>query len=121
MAQEWSNKAKATALDAVAATATEMALYNGHPASGGVEITGGSYARQSLTWGAAPTDGSPLDSGQIVFNVAPATTFTHAVSFDGVGDWVTADSLGSITIDAAASGDQPFTLLSNELSLSDPA
>jgi len=40
-------------LDDIAGSASHVALFNGDPSGAGTEISGGSYARQSITWNAA--------------------------------------------------------------------
>lgn len=55
-----------------------LALYTTSPGAGdtGTEVTGGSYARQAITWGSIV--GSTLsNSGAITFSGVPAATITH--------------------------------------------
>lgn len=47
------DSAKNIGLDDIGASATHIALFNGDPSGVGVEISGGSYARQSITWNTA--------------------------------------------------------------------
>lgn len=46
-------------------------------AGGGTEVTGGSYARQSVAF-AAPSAGTSTNSATVSFTGMPATTVTHA-------------------------------------------
>ena len=50
-------------------------------AGGGTEVTGGSYARQAITFGAA-SGGTCLNSVAVSFTTMPATTVTHAAIMD---------------------------------------
>lgn len=61
-------------LTAVAAYAS---LHTAAPnASGSSEVTGGSYTRESISWGAA-SGGTAVSSANIVFDVPTGTTITH--------------------------------------------
>lgn len=52
-------------------------------AGGGTAVTGGSYARQSITMG-APTDGVGANTAAITFSNMPTATVTHAAIYDAV-------------------------------------
>lgn len=64
-------------------TATYLALFTAAPndAGGGTEATGGSYARQEVTFGAA-SGGTISNSAAVNFTSMPAGTFTHFGLFD---------------------------------------
>jgi hypothetical protein len=64
-------------LDQLGTQLTYVALYTDNGAT--TEVTGGSYARQSITWSAASA-GSKAISNQPVFQV-PAGTTVRAVGF----------------------------------------
>jgi hypothetical protein len=55
-----------------------LALYTSNPtaADSGTEVTGGSYARQAITWGSI-VGGSISNSALISFSGVPAATITH--------------------------------------------
>ena len=55
-----------------------LALYTATPtiSGGGTEVTGGSYARQAITFGSI-TAGSMSNSSTITFSGLPAATITH--------------------------------------------
>lgn len=55
-----------------------LALYTTNPtaADTGTEVTGGSYARQAITFGSL-TGGSISNTGSITFSGLPAGTVTH--------------------------------------------
>lgn len=57
---------------------------NGSDASAGTEVTGGSYARQSFTCGAA-SGGSASNSGTISFASMPACTVVGVEVWDSAG------------------------------------
>jgi len=121
MSQQWSNKAKEVGLAALSGVATQVGLFNGHPSLGGsAEVTGGGYARQTLSWGTTPTDGTAFDAGQYTFSVAPSAVFTHGVTFNAAGQWLTATSLGTITMDSAT-GNKVFALLTSKIEIADEA
>lgn len=52
-------------------------------AGGGTEATGGSYARQAITFGAASA-GTVSNTGTLTYNNMPAGTFTHCAVMDAV-------------------------------------
>lgn len=61
--------AKNTMLTAFTTNATHFALFNGS----GTEITGGTYARQAITWG-TPSAGSVAITNQPSFDIPEGTT-----------------------------------------------
>ena len=73
-------------------TTVYVALYTDDPtdADAGTEVTGGSYARQSVAFG-APSDGAADNSSDITFPTASASwgTITHV----GLRDAVTGGNL----------------------------
>lgn len=59
------------------AVATFASLHTAEPnASGSSEVTGGSYTREAISWGAA-SGGTAVSNAQIVFDVPTGTTITH--------------------------------------------
>lgn len=50
-------------------------------AGGGTEVTGGSYARQAVTFG-APSAGAAANTVAVSFTLMPAATVTHAAIMD---------------------------------------
>ena len=66
-------------------TTVYLALFTTDPtdADTGTEVTGGSYAREAVTF-AAPSGGSTSNSGDITFTTATASwgTITHAGIYD---------------------------------------
>lgn len=67
-----------------------LALYTSNPtvADTGTEVTGGSYARQAVTFG-AHSGGAVSNTGEISFTALPAATITHF----GIRDASTAGNL----------------------------
>lgn len=52
-------------------------LHTADPSTGGTsEVTGGSYSRESISWGAA-SGGTAVTDAAIVFDVPGSTTITH--------------------------------------------
>lgn len=68
-----------------APTTVYVALYTTNPtiADSGTEVTGGSYARQTITF-AAPSGGSVANSNAITFTNMPAATITHIAIRDAL-------------------------------------
>jgi len=68
-------------------TAVYLGLFTADPgeASGGTEVSGGSYARQAVAFNAAAS-GATDNTAEIAFPVATAAwgTITHVVIFDAV-------------------------------------
>lgn len=66
---------------------THAALFTADPGTSGTvvgEVTGGTYARQPITW-SAPSDG--VITGSVVFDVPAGVTVTHAAGCSAiVGD-----------------------------------
>ena len=80
------------------------------------EVSGGSYARQAVTFG-APTNGATSNTGAVSFTDMPAGTVTHAAIMD-------ASTAGNVLFHAALTqsktlnaGDT-FTLASGDLDAS---
>lgn len=78
MANDYDATAKNVMLDALAAVCTRVALHTADPGganSATAEVTGGTYARQAITWNAAAA--GSIDSSNVpVFNIPAATTVT---------------------------------------------
>lgn len=60
-----------------------VALFNGDPASSGTEATGGSYARQAVTF-AAPSGGSVSNTANVTFTNMPAMTVSYVAIYDSL-------------------------------------
>jgi hypothetical protein len=68
---------------------TYLAAYVGNPLSTGIEATGGSYARQAVTWGGVTSGTNEYideNSGEIAFPEATADwgEITHFATFDAL-------------------------------------
>lgn len=90
-----------------------ISLHTADPGTDGSnEVTGGSYARQAVTWDAAAS-GSKASSADITFNVPSGTTITHAGgwtastsgTFRGGGALGTSQAFGTAGTYKIASGD----------------
>lgn len=57
---------------------------NGNETSAGTEVTGGSYARQTIAFGAS-SGGAQANSGEITFTGMPACTVTGWALYDSAG------------------------------------
>lgn len=67
---------------------------NGTSVTGGTEVVGGTYSRETVTWSAASA-GSKEASASVVFDVPASTTITH------LGYWRGATYLGSRALDSS--------------------
>lgn len=87
MANDWDIKARNAMLDALAPLCTKVALHTGDPGaadSATNEVAGGTYARQSVTWGAAGA-GTMASSNTPVFAVGAGITVTWASFWNTAG------------------------------------
>jgi hypothetical protein len=83
-----SNAGKDALLEGLAAAASHISLHTADPSTTGAnELTGGTYARQSIPWGSASA-GTLSNDDAIVFDVAADRTITH------IGYW-SADTDGT--------------------------
>lgn len=102
-----------------APTTVYLALYTSSPtaADSGTEVTGGSYARQSVTFSAS-SSGSTSNSGTITFSGMPAATVTHF----GIRDASTAGNLlywGPLTASKTTSSGDTLTVSASGLTVSE--
>lgn len=80
---------------------THISLHTADPGTDGSnEVTGGSYARQAVTWDAA-SSGTKSNSGDLTFQVPSGTTITH------IGGW-TASTSGTFRGGGALGASQEF-------------
>lgn len=100
-------------------TTVYIALYKSDPtdADTGIEVEGGSYARQPVTFN-APSDGTVTNSVDISFPVATADwgTITHV----GLRDASVAGNLlfyGPLTVSKTISAGDQFRILAGNLSV----
>lgn len=81
-----------------------LALYSSNPGptNTGVELSGGSYARQSVTFGAI-TSGAMSNTNTITFSSLPSSVATHWAIFDAVtsGNLLAYGALGSEIVSEA--------------------
>lgn len=81
--------------------ATHISLHTADPGTDGSnEVTGGSYARVAVTWGAAAS-GVKSNTNSLAFNVPAGTTVTH------VGAW-SASTSGTFRGGGALGASQAF-------------
>jgi hypothetical protein len=100
-------------------TTVYLALYTDDPtdADTGTEVSGGSYARQSITFG-APSNGASTNSADITFPTATGTwgTVTHV----GIRDDVTGGDLlyhTDLDVSKSISSGDIFTITTGNLSV----
>lgn len=83
-----------TALDAMADRVTQLSLHTGDPGGTGAnELTGGTYARQAVTWNAA-TSAQVTIAAPVTFGVAAGNTIEWVGMWDGM-TWVGAVALNA--------------------------
>lgn len=68
------------------ATLVTLALFNGDPAASGTELSGGSYARKTLTWGAASS--GTITATNVTFDVPAGSTVSHGAYYNSGGTLV---------------------------------
>lgn len=72
-------------LDAGGAVATRVSLHTADPGVGGSsEVSGGSYARQTVTWSAA-SGGTLTNASSVEFDVPGGVTVTHVGLWNSAG------------------------------------
>lgn len=110
------NDAKNAMLDELATLAVKASLHTADPTTvGDNEVTGGSYAKQSLTWNAAAS-GALDSSNQPQFDVPSGTTITHYGLWDNAGTtFYGGDALEN---QETFTGDGTYTLTDLDISLS---
>jgi hypothetical protein len=113
----YSADAKNLMLDALGVVATKAALYTGAPGATGIynEVSGGSYARQTVLWNAADSGNMNLD-GTATFSVPAGTTVAY------VGFWNTAGTTfygSEAVVSETFTGAGTYTLTDADLSISD--
>lgn len=66
--------------------ATKISLHTGNPGTTGAnEVTGGSYARGTTTWGGI--SGGSVTGSQVTINVPASTTISYWGLWDGSGNY----------------------------------
>lgn len=95
-----------------------ISLHTADPGTTGAnEVSGGSYARQAVTWGAAAS-GSKASTADITFNVPSGTTITHVAgwtastggTFRGGGALAVSQAFGTAGTYKIAAGDLTQTI-----------
>ena len=102
------------ALDALASPLT-MGMYTGAPGDTGAsnEVTGGTYARQSITLAAASAKSRTL-SNSPVFNIPSGNTVSHYAIFSGA----TCVDTGALPASQAFASDGTLTVTAGSVSIS---
>lgn len=93
------DQAKNVALDAIGGDVDNVSLHTSYSATGANEVSGGSYARQSVTWNAAAT-GNLNSSNQPAPDVPGGTTVQYVGYWDATGPTF----YGMVPLAAASSG-----------------
>jgi hypothetical protein len=71
-----------------AGASVKLALFTSNPtdAGSGTEVSGGSYARQTITFGTAASGGTISNTADITFTTMPAATVTHVGIYEHTSD-----------------------------------
>jgi len=89
---------------------------NGSDASAGTEVTGGSYARATVTFGSA-SGGSISNSGDLNFTNMPTCTVTGVEVYDSNGSPKRL-AYGALTASRSVTSGDTFQIAAGQLSLS---
>lgn len=94
----------------------KVSLHTADPGAAGTtaEVTGGSYARQSVTIGAA-TSGQSANSADVTFAGMPAVTVTHIALWDSNAGGAVFLWSGALTVSKAVSAGDTFTLPASDV------
>lgn len=111
--QDWSVGNSATA----PTTPMKLALLtsNGTESAAGTEVTGGSYARQTVTL-TASSSGAQSNSADVVFTSMPSCTVTGWALYDSAGTpfrW----RYGALSASKVVNSGDTFTILAGDLDL----
>lgn len=94
---------------ALAGGTIQISLHTADPAGTGAnEVVGGSYARQTATFGTAASGGSIANTGALNFTNMPAVTITHIGIWSGAGPTFIADA--ALTASQSVSAGQTFVM-----------
>ncbi|MCW2904934.1 MAG: Phage protein [Streptosporangiaceae bacterium] len=99
-------------LDQLNGLATHASIHTADPGtSGASEVSGGSYARQAITW-QAPSGGSKTIVGTATFQIPGGTTITHSGTWSALtsGTWRGGGALSASEVYSAAGGTYTLTL-----------
>jgi hypothetical protein len=89
---------------------------NGSDSAAGTEVTGGSYARQSVTFGSA-SSGAASNTNTITFTNMPAATVTGIDIYDSAGTPVRV-WYGALSASKTTTAGDTFTIAIGSLSVS---
>lgn len=111
--QDWSAGLSTTAPTAPMKLALLTA--NGTESAAGTEVTGGSYARQTVTISAS-SSGAQSNSGDVSFTLMPSCTVTGWALYDSAGTpfrW----RYGALSSSKVVNSGDTFTVLAGDLDL----
>lgn len=90
---------------------------NGSDSAAGTEVTGGSYAAQSVTIGSSSAGSSVTNSADVVYASMPACTVTGVEIWDSAGSPVRI-WYGALSANKTVSSGDTFTITAGSLTLS---
>lgn len=112
MASQIETAGKNTALDTIGTTYGYMALFSD---AGTTEITGGSYARQPITWSSA-SNGIKNIASNVSFTGLPTCTITHVALYSAVSGG-TRGAIDDVTSETFASSGGTYTVTGYTITL----
>lgn len=81
----YDDTAKNAMLNQLATLCTKLALHTADPGTGSSnEVSGGGYARQTVTWAAA-SGGAMAPSGDVTFDIAAGVTVAYITGWNSTG------------------------------------
>ena len=100
-------------------TTVYLALYTSNPtdADSGTAVSGGSYARQAITFGSVASGGTISNTGDLTFASMPAATVSHV----GIHDHLTAGNLlfhGALSSSKSVDAGDTFKISIGDLDIS---
>lgn len=99
-------------LDQLNGLATHASLHTADPGTSGVsEVSGGSYARQAISWQAS-SGGSKTLTASVTFQIPASVTITHAGTWSALsaGTWRGGGALAASETYSAAGGTYTLAL-----------
>lgn len=113
---DWLNPALTAPTRPTAPLKVALVTANGSDTAAGTEVTGGSYARQSLTMAAA-VNGATSNSADLIFSGMPAATVVGVEIWDSAGSPVRL-WYGALAASRTVAAGDDLRLLAGELDLS---
>ena len=112
----WLNPALGAPTRPTAPLKLRLMTTNGSDASAGTEVTGGSYAAQSVTIGSSSSGSTVTNSADVTYTAMPACTVVGVEIWDSAGTPVRL-WYGPLTANKTVASGDTFTITAGSLSL----